>query len=118
MLPALARTSKVRVRLRLRVRVGVRVRVRVCNPHPHPNPNPNQASSGRLVVLQRPSEAWAALDEGSEVRFTLNGAQLVCTLRVVRSASQEAIEAWKEAPPDAGLDGLLVLSEEDALLDD
>jgi len=69
-------------------------------------------------VLQRPSEAWAALDEGSEVRFTLNGAQLVCTLRVVRSASQEAIEAWKEAPPDAGLDGLLVLSEEDALLDD
>eukprot|EP00964_Phaeocystis_antarctica_P138580 scaffold103241_cov48-Phaeocystis_antarctica.AAC.3 len=67
----------------------------------------SKASSGRLVVLQRPSEAWAALTEGSEVRFTLNTEQLVCTLRVVRSASQEAIEAWKQAPPDAGLDGLL-----------
>lgn len=71
----------------------------------------SKASSGRLVVLQRPSEAWAALAEGSEVRFTLNAEQLVCTLRVVRSASQETIEAWKQAPPDAGLDGLLVLSE-------
>ena len=54
------------------------------------------------MVLQRPSGAWAALGEGSEVRFTLNGEQLVCTLRVVRSASQEAIAAWKQAPPDVG----------------
>jgi len=78
----------------------------------------SKASAGRLVLLQRASDAWAALAEGSEVRFTLNTHQLVCRLRVVRSASQEVIDGWKQTPPDAGLDGLLVLSEEEPLLDE
>ena len=76
----------------------------------------SQSCGGRLVILQRPSDAWAALADGSEVRFTVNQ-QLVCTLRVVRTASRDALASWAESPPDAGLDGLLVLSEEEGLLD-
>lgn len=71
-------------------------------------------NSGALIVLQRPSEAWSALQDGTVAEFTVNK-EHVCSLRVVRTASAEASAILKA---DSELDGLLVLSEEEALLDE
>merc|ERR1719487_2882115 len=72
----------------------------------------SKASGGTLVILQRPSEAWEELAHDSVARFTVNQ-QPVCSLRVVRGASTDALRAGAEGAED----GLLVLSEEPAVLD-
>jgi len=73
-----------------------------------------KANRGTLVVLQRPSAAWSALEHGAVAEFTVNE-QHVCSLRVVRAASAEASAILRS---DSELDGLLVLSEDEALLDE
>ena len=70
-------------------------------------------NKGAIVLLQRPSEAWKSLADGSLVRFSINSVT-VCALRVVRSGV-----ALPPLPSAGGeVRGFLVLSEEEALLDD
>lgn len=74
-----------------------------------------KVNEGRLVLLQRPSDAWKALADGAVARFTVNS-ELVCRLRVVRG--MPASGSLSLLLSEGESDGLLVLSEEAALLDE
>ena len=76
-----------------------------------------RANNATLVLLQRPSDAWAALVHGSVAKFTANE-QHTCSLRVVRPATADELKKWHaDIMDESVVDGYLVLSEEEAILD-
>ena len=70
---------------------------------------------GGLVVLQRPSATWAPIQHGCLVAFTVNG-ETTCTLRAVRAEGAEVRSLLAEGGA-GGYDGLLLLTLDDASLD-
>lgn len=84
-------------------------------------------NGGTLVLLQRPSDAWAALGHGTDATLSVRSAEhseCVCRLRVVREGVEGALAAVAAqraaAPSAAAADeriGLLILTEAPEELD-